>query len=537
MAFLGRSEQPWFSANGHRSDVIIDVNGAIFHLHRGPLVSMSAKLANMLINKNSKIPTCITLPDCPGGPELFELAMKFCYSQNSNVTPDTAIPLYCIAAYLDMTKKQHPKNLLKLIEEFLYEAVLPYWNECVRALRSCTSVSHHAVSFGPVRLLSEAIAAKVAQDPSLLGPQMEPATGAKRRLFDCSREDLTTLSLELYKSVISVVISSGVSRESVAGSLFRYASVAGNRTLQRDVIEVVEELLPKGVATCDMLSELLRRAVYVQASDSCRSGLERRLSLVLDKASVSNLLVPAHGYSRHTQFDLGCPHRIVRQFVEAHVGSDLGALSSVCGLIDQLLVAVAPDPNLGVEEFMLIVSSVPTRARTCADELYRAIDVYLSTHSFLTESEREGLCRDLDCGRLSPEACAHAVRNERLPMRVALRVLMVGQLQLRDEIVGVSSESEAQNAGGSSSNSGELQENMGWEGVRLDMEKMEGKLLGLEEEWVRMRKEIEGAEKKERKKVRSLWKVVWGGLGCNSNGALHVSEKNKRRRIHLRNQE
>jgi APA family basic amino acid/polyamine antiporter len=57
-------------------------------------------------------------------------------------------------------------------------------------------------------------------------------------------------------------------------------------------------------------------------------------------------------------------------------------------------------------------------------------------HSSLPESEREQLCKLIDCQKLSLEACTHAAQNERLPLRVVVQVLFFEQLQLRTSIAG-----------------------------------------------------------------------------------------------------
>jgi uncharacterized small protein (DUF1192 family) len=52
-------------------------------------------------------------------------------------------------------------------------------------------------------------------------------------------------------------------------------------------------------------------------------------------------------------------------------------------------------------------------------------------HPWLTESEKEQLCRLMNCQKLSLEACTHAAQNERLPLRVVVQVLFFEQLRLR----------------------------------------------------------------------------------------------------------
>jgi len=60
----------------------------------------------------------------------------------------------------------------------------------------------------------------------------------------------------------------------------------------------------------------------------------------------------------------------------------------------------------------------------------------LQSHPWLTDSEREQLCRLMNCQKLSLEACTHAAQNERLPLRVVVQVLFFEQLRLRTSIAG-----------------------------------------------------------------------------------------------------
>jgi hypothetical protein len=60
----------------------------------------------------------------------------------------------------------------------------------------------------------------------------------------------------------------------------------------------------------------------------------------------------------------------------------------------------------------------------------------VQSHPWLSESEREQLCRLMNCQKLSLEACTHAAQNERLPLRVVVQVLFFEQLRLRTSIAG-----------------------------------------------------------------------------------------------------
>ncbi|XP_056698615.1 root phototropism protein 3-like [Spinacia oleracea] len=55
-------------------------------------------------------------------------------------------------------------------------------------------------------------------------------------------------------------------------------------------------------------------------------------------------------------------------------------------------------------------------------------------HSGVTKQERKLLCRLIDCRKLSPEACLHASRNERLPVRAVLQVLFSEQNKITRQL-------------------------------------------------------------------------------------------------------
>lgn len=48
-------------------------------------------------------------------------------------------------------------------------------------------------------------------------------------------------------------------------------------------------------------------------------------------------------------------------------------------------------------------------------------------HPDMNKAEKKRLCRILDCQKLSPEVRAHAVKNERLPLRTVVQVLFFEQ--------------------------------------------------------------------------------------------------------------
>ncbi|CAI0375874.1 unnamed protein product [Linum tenue] len=216
-------------------------------------------------------------------------------------------------------------------------------------------------------------------------------------------------------------------------------------------LEELVTLLPtkKGVTPTSFLLSILRAAIFLQASSYCRENLERRVGAQLDEAALQDLLIPNMGYSvSETLYDVDCIQRIVDYFLitsqEAiEEGAEfmvereaLTSMTIVASLIDGFLSEIAPDVNMKLSKFETLAATIPDYARPVDDGLYHAIDVYLKAHPWMTELEKEQLCRLMNCQKLSLEASTHAAQNERLPLRVVIQVLFFEQLRLRTTVSG-----------------------------------------------------------------------------------------------------
>lgn len=247
---------------------------------------------------------------------------------------------------------------------------------------------------------------------------------------------------------------------------------------QRVLLEEIVELIPnqRGVTQTKFLIRLLRTSMILHASPSCRENLEKRVGLQLDQATVDDLLIPNMGYSVETLYDVDCFQRILEHFMSLEQSSvapspttiveenqlmegaahSLTSITMVANLVDAYLADVATDVNLKFPKFQTLAASVPDYARPLSDGIYRAIDIYLKVinhvceiflsinlnylhlqaHPWLTDGEREQICRLMNCQKLSLEASTHAAQNERLPLRVIVQVLFFEQLRLRTSISG-----------------------------------------------------------------------------------------------------
>ncbi|PIA36778.1 hypothetical protein AQUCO_03200035v1, partial [Aquilegia coerulea] len=486
---------------GLSSDVIVEVGGMSFHLHKFPLLSRSGVLEKLIEDFSSEDGTkCVLqLHDIPGGAMSFELVAKFCYGVKIELNAMNVVSLRCAAEHLQMDETYGEGNLIKQTEDFLNE-VFGNWVDSIKALEACEEVLPHAEETHIVSRCINSLAMKACADPTLFNWPVSgrnsiqnPSapvlwngiyTGTKPRSIGVEwwYEDVSFLSLPLYKRLIMAVEARGMNPETIAGSLMYYAKrylpglskqfsfkesrnhVNTGSTIsspserdQRHFLEEIVGLLPskKGVTSTKFLLKLLHTAMMLHASSSCRENLEKRVGAQLDQAALEDLLIPNMGFTVETLYDIDCVQRVLDQFIladQAAAGSSspcivdeeqlvdgnppLTPITMVAKLVDGYLAEVAPDVNLKLAKFQSLAAVIPDYARPLDDGIYRAIDIYLKAHPWLTDSEREQLCRLMNCQKLSLEACTHAAQNERLPLRVVVQVLFFEQLRLRTSIAG-----------------------------------------------------------------------------------------------------
>lgn len=558
--------QEWYCTTGLPSDVTVVVGEQSFHLHKFPLLLKSGLLECRIREKieTGEDSCVIDLSDIPGGAKAFELAARFCYGVKFEMTSSNVVHLRCAADYLEMTEEIAEGNLIAQTESFLTQTVLKSWKDSIKALHTCDNVIDIAEKLQVVKRCIDSVATKSCTDPDLFGwpvvqyggPMQSPggsflwngiSTGARPRnsSSDWWYDDVSCLSLPLYKKVISAMEYRGINQDIIVGSLNHYAkrrlpglnrrksisdvsSCLSMTTLtampseeeQKYLLEEIDRLLPfqRGVTSCKLLFGLLRTSIFLKASSSCVSNLERRIGLQLDKATLEDILIPNMSESVETLYDVDCIHRILDHFLTMDqetggaspgLGDDGQILASpslmpvtmVAKLIDGYLAEVAPDVNLKLQKFRSLAAAIPDYARPIDDGLYRAVDIYLKAHPHLPESEKEELCRVMDCQKLSLEACTHAAQNERLPLRVIVQVLFFEQLQLRSSIAECLMISENLEGGSRQLGlpiSAEQHRGVGWplatrenQALREGMDGMKQRVAELEKECSTMREEIE----------------------------------------------
>ncbi|XP_045802703.1 BTB/POZ domain-containing protein At5g03250-like [Trifolium pratense] len=379
-----------------------------------------------------------------------------------------------------MTENYGEDNLIGHTETFLNE-VYSNWSDSIKALETCEEVQTFAEDLHIVSRCIDSLAMKACSDPNMFNWSEVGHNCAQNEAEHVGDNwwyyDVSLLSLPLYKRLILAIESKGMKSETVAASLIYYLrrflplmnrqssfKDTNHATIpttseadQRGLLEEIVELIPnkRGVTSSKHLLRLLRTAMILHASPSCRENLEKRVGSQLDQASLVDLLIPNMGYSVETLYDIDCIQRILEHFMSIYqpasvaaspciteigtliAGADtLTPMTMVANLIDGYLSEVASDANLNLSKFQALAAAIPDYARPLDDGIYHAIDVYLKAHTWLRDSEREQLCRLMNCQKLSLEASSHVAQNERLPLRVIVQVLFFEQLRLRTSISG-----------------------------------------------------------------------------------------------------
>lgn len=411
-----------------------------------PLLNKSGLLQKMISEFHSgEEKSCILqLHEVPGSAKSFELVTKFCYDVKIELNALNVVCLRCAAEYLRMTEDYAEGNLIAQTENFLNE-VFGNWKDSIKALETCEDVLPYAEELHIISRCINSLASKACADPGLFG---WPIGGKSTSVLwngignnsgdghksaggvDWWYEDISFLSLPLFKRLIQAMEAKAMKPENIAGALMFYARrflpgltrnssfrdgttarinpttpvSAPSESDQRVFLEEIVGLLPakKGVASTKFLLGMLRTAMILHANPLCRENLEKRIGAQLDDASLEDLLIPNLGYSVETLYDIDCMQRIVDHFMMGEQLQTAGGVASpgiveeeggplplmdptpsltpmtmVAKLMDGYLAEVAPDVNLKLPKFQSLAAVIPDYARPLDDGIYRAIDIYL----------------------------------------------------------------------------------------------------------------------------------------------------------------
>ncbi|KAH6784385.1 Phototropic-responsive NPH3 family protein [Perilla frutescens var. hirtella] len=452
------------------TDIIISVGDVKFYLHKFPLLSKSSHLQKLVANTNEESDE-IHIDDIPGGPTAFEICAKFCYGMVATLNAYNVVAARCAAEYLEMYEVVEKGNLIYKIDVFLSSSIFRSWKDSILVLQTTKC---HLPSSEELKIVShclDSIASKASIEPSKVdwsytyNRKKLPSENGHDPLWDGVRkqltvpqdwwaEDLSELHIDLYKRVISTIRAKGrVSPDVVGESLQAYllrrlpgfskGTIRGGDILKyRYLVETITELLPTEINSvpCSFLLKLLQASFLLECGERGRRELMQKIAQQLGEATIADFLIRSPT-GETALYNIDIVYDLVEQFVmQEHsaqtdcsvdpefrdlyrgLSSD-ASKTTVARLVDSYLAEAARDSSLPLSRFLDLAAMVSSFPRQTHDGIYRAIDMYLKEHPAMSKSEKKKICRLMECRKLSAEACAHAVQNERLPLRVVVQVL------------------------------------------------------------------------------------------------------------------
>ncbi|CAO2836656.1 unnamed protein product [Amaranthus hypochondriacus] len=461
---IERKHTNWFVRTKVPSDLVIQIgNKSKFHLHMLPMISRSAYLNRLVFEKKNAGVSMnnlnIELNNLPGGAEIFELIVKFCYGWKIDLTASNAALLYCAANFLEMVDDLETGNLVSRTETFLSFVIFSSWKDTFLVLKTCETISSYARELHIQRRCSEAIAWKICTDPTAISVANDESqcfnycvenhtdySYEKKVAENWWFEDVSTLRIDHFIEVLGIIKQKGV-KPKVLGSCIAYWTgkwlsrisfgvripnhKSMNHQVRRVIVESLIRVIPAEVnsVSCNFLLHLLKLGSMMKIDVSLLSNLEQRLALTLEDCIPLDLLVKNFGESE-TLYDVGIVARIVDAYVSHSVRNAASKMFVVGRLVDGFLGLIARDKSLPPNDFRVLAESLPQNARYSDDNLYRAIDRYLKAHPNLTEEEREGVCKAMEYHKLSQEARQHAMKNDRLPMNMTTQFILLQQVSM-----------------------------------------------------------------------------------------------------------
>ncbi|MBA0854946.1 hypothetical protein Goshw_006951 [Gossypium schwendimanii] len=340
------------------SDLIVQVKGSRYLLHKFPLLSKCLRLQRICSESPETLQhQIVQLPDFPGGTEAFELCAKFCYGITITFSAYNIVAARCAAEYLQMTEDVEKGNLVYKLEVFFNSCILhgwrdsivtlhttkafPLWSEDLRITSRCIEAIASKASTHPFKVsLSHSHSRRVRDDVSCNGVEGQRQRPAAKGWW---AEDIAELGIDLYWRTMIAIKSDGKIPSNLIGEALQiYASrwlpnisrrVKANRepegsnsdsdsasevtSKSRLLLESIVSLLPseKGAVSCSFLLKLLKAANILNVSSSSKMELARRVALQVEEARVGDLLIPSLSSSSNTLYDVDIVLIILEQFM------------------------------------------------------------------------------------------------------------------------------------------------------------------------------------------------------------------------------
>ncbi|KAM1348015.1 hypothetical protein EV1_036785 [Malus domestica] len=451
------------------SDFVIQINDISYLLHtlQFPLLPKFGLLQRLCSHSGDSEKISIELHDIPGGEDAFEMCAKFCYGIMINLSAYNFVPAFCAAKFLRMTESVEKGNFVPKLEAFFNSCILEGWKDSIAALQTTVKFPEWSENLGIIRKCIDSIVEKIHTPTAKVSwsyTYTRPGYTKKQHHSvpkDWWTEDISDLDVDLFRCIITAVRSTSMLPPQLIGeALHVYACrwlpdttrtppQTGEEFMEKNrrIVDSIVNMIPedKGAVSVGFLLRLIVIANYLGVSPVTKTELLRRSGLQLEEATVDDLIFPSHSPANPEFYDIDLVLAVLESFLvlwrrqSPAAASELNRSAQVLGtmrkvgkLIDSYLQVVAKDVNMPVSKVVSLAEALPDIAREDHDGIYKAINIYLKEHGDLSKADKKRLCHILDCQKLSPEVRAHAVKNERLPLRIVVQVLFFEQERDRD---------------------------------------------------------------------------------------------------------
>lgn len=214
-----------------KSKVIVNFSVLSLQL-QFPLVSKCGYIRKLVSESSDADLSAIELPEVPGGAEAFELAAKFCYGINFEISTENIAALRCVAEYLEMSEDYAVGNLVGRTDAYLNEVAL-------HSLAGAVSILHMSEKLIPiaerVKLVSrciDAIAYMACKEnqfsmssraESVNEGSISSSASQSKTIVDWWAEDLTVLRIDIFQRVLIAMMARGFRQYALGPILMLYA--------------------------------------------------------------------------------------------------------------------------------------------------------------------------------------------------------------------------------------------------------------------------------------------------------------------------
>ncbi|KAK1424121.1 hypothetical protein QVD17_19436 [Tagetes erecta] len=425
------------------SDLTISINNVTYLLHKFPLVQKCGLLQQLCSEKEDTTSVAVELNNIPGGVDGFELCAKFCYGIKIDLSAHNIVPAICAAKFMQMTEDVGKGNFVSKLEVFFNSCILEGWKDSIVALQTTERFHEWSENLGIIRSCIDSVIDKILTHPSKVRWSFtytrqgyETKKHHKSAPKDWWTEDIADLNMDQFRCVVNSVRSTNMLPPKLIGeALHVYAcrwlqpetSLASDMNKEEETekrkkqLEMIISLIPddRGSVSFGFLLRLVNMGNTLAASQVIRSQVIKKCSLQLEDATLDDLKL----------YDIELIEVVLEGYITQWKKSyqrdakSLNMVTKVAKVVDSYLHVVSMDPNMSVKKLVSLAKALPDFARPQHDNLYKAINIYLHEHPQTSKEEKKHLCSILDCQKLSAEARAHAVKNERLPLRTVVQVL------------------------------------------------------------------------------------------------------------------